>query len=147
MIIRFFVPGIPSTSGSKRGFVNPKTGGVIIAPTNSKKQKQWMSDVKKFGKEACGDGPLYLGPVILTIDFKLMRPKNHYGTGRNAGVLKKSAARYHLKKPDLTKLVRCTEDALKGVVWKDDSQVVRQNVGKYYSSKPGAQVIIECLEA
>lgn len=140
-MIEFFVPGIPSTSGSKKGFRNPKTGGVIIAPANSKKQKQWMSDVKKFASEAYS-GPVITGPVNLYVDFVFMRPKSHYGTGRNSGVLKMSAPVEYIKKPDLAKLVRCTEDALKGVVWKDDSQVIVHNTRKMYGDRPGTYVWI-----
>jgi len=142
--IEFFVPGVPSTSGSKRGFINRKTGGVIVAPANSKNQKQWMSDVKKFAQQN-DDFELIRGPVKLTIRFIFSRPKSHYGSGKNAEVLKKSAPQWHIKKPDLTKLVRCTEDALKGVIWLDDSQVVSQDVFKDYGYRPGAQIIITNL--
>jgi Holliday junction resolvase RusA-like endonuclease len=140
-MIEFFVPGIPKTSGSKKGYPNKKTGGVIIVPANSKDQKQWMSDVKKFAEQ-----PAYFelitGPVKLTLRFYFLRPKSHYGTGRNVGILKKSAPAFHTKTPDLTKLVRCTEDALKGVIWVDDRQVVSQDTFKDYGNPPGVHVII-----
>jgi Holliday junction resolvase RusA-like endonuclease len=48
--------------------------------------------------------------------------------------------------PDTTKLVRSTEDALKGICWRDDSQVVYQVASKEYAARggiPGADIKIE----
>jgi len=145
--ISFFVPGIPATSGSKSAYPykNKKTGrlGVAVAPA-SKRQKSWMGVVRLFAKENyCGD--VLTGPVSLSLVFYLPRPKSHFGTGRNAGKLKPSAKRYPTTTPDLTKLVRAVEDALKGVTWKDDSQVVYQHNTKLYGGRPGVEVTIRDL--
>lgn len=49
------------------------------------------------------------------------------------------------KKPDCSNLVKGIEDAIKGLVYKDDSQIVSLRVEKYYSEEPRAEVIIECI--
>jgi crossover junction endodeoxyribonuclease RusA len=41
---------------------------------------------------------------------------------------------YHTKRPDLDKLIRAVLDALKGVVYEDDSQVVNIEAMKVYES-------------
>lgn len=147
-IIKFFVPGIPKTAGSKSAYPFKKKNGklgVAVAPAN-KKQKVWMADVKYFARKAYLGNPV-TGPVILCIEFVLPRPKNHYGTGRNAGKLKPWAIDLpHTKTPDRTKLLRAAEDALKGVIWKDDSQVFDGRTIKRYGNKTGAYIKIEILE-
>lgn len=144
-MIKFFVPGRAASAGSKRAF-KTKDGKVVIAPA-SKFTKPWMDSVKWFAMKKVGSMCLLEGPLILTITFLLSRPKNHYGTGRNAGKLKLSAPPYPMVMPDLTKLVRAVEDALTGIIWKDDKQVVEQHTRKRYRDKPGAEILIETLEA
>jgi crossover junction endodeoxyribonuclease RusA len=62
--------------------------------------------------------------VELVVTFSLGRPANHWGTGRNAAVLKPTAPPYPTTAPDLDKLARAIGDALKGVAYADDAQIV-----------------------
>jgi Holliday junction resolvase RusA-like endonuclease len=48
-------------------------------------------------------------------------------------------------KPDLTKLLRAVEDALTGVVWRDDSQIIHQVVNKEYADVDMTSVFIQLL--
>jgi len=114
-----------------------------MSPAN-KRQKPWMADVKASAWAAT-EGIFYrplTGAVILKVQFQFTRPKSHYGSGKNAGQVKGSAPKYHITKPDLTKLTRAVEDALTGVIWRDDSQVVSQRPTKRYSDAPGALISI-----
>lgn len=49
------------------------------------------------------------------------------------------------KKPDVDNLVKSILDALSGVAYKDDSQVVELTIGKIYSENPLTIVTIEDL--
>lgn len=145
MDIDFFVPGIPATAGSKTGFYNPKIKRVIMAPAN-KRQKPWMSHVQACAMKNYSGTPT-TGPVKLRLLFHMPRPKNHYGTGKNAGRLKPTAPNKHTKRPDLTKMLRAVEDALTGIIWKDDSQVHAFQCEKRYTDEtPGVGIRIEGLE-
>lgn len=42
----------------------------------------------------------------------------------------------HTKKPDVDNLVKAVLDALNGVAWEDDSQIVRLSASKEYSAEP-----------
>lgn len=140
-MIEIRVVGIPAPGGSKRGFVNPRTGRVVIVE-DAKRNKTWRESVAQAALAAYR-GDALIGPVGVEVVFLMPRPKGHYGSGRNAGTLKRTAPCYHVTKPDATKLWRSTEDALTGLVWRDDAQVATQRVFKKYANKaPGAIIRI-----
>ena len=139
--ITFFVPGKPAPGGSKRQVFN-KTSKRSFIIDACKDSKPWKTDVKHFAHEAY-KGPLLLGPIKVRCTFYRARPKGHYGTGKNAGVLKASAPKYPTSKPDGSKLFRSTEDALTNVIWGDDAQVVTQTIKKRFSNTPGARIWIQ----
>ena len=152
MRISFFVPGIPKPAGSKRAFVR---GGRAIITEDCKTSKDWRGDVKRFAVDAVTqqytgtDAWQTLdGPLSLHVVFYMQRPKNHY---RKNGELKPDAPYHHAKRPDATKLLRGLEDALTGILWGDDAQIVRQEVEKRYiglgRNSPGAWVSVESIEA
>ncbi len=149
MIISFFVPGKAATAGSKKAFYIEKLKRAIITH-DSEKTKPWMNTVKFFAMNEYR-GPLLCGPIKLTMEFRRLRPKGHYGSGKNAHTLIKAGkdAPLPITKPDLTKLVRAAEDALKGVIWRDDSQVCIQETSKIYVDRdPGVQIdISEIIES
>lgn len=126
------VPG----SNTKRGFVNPKTGRVIIAD-KAKGKHGYTAALRMFAEQTAKDAGWIVtrSPVMLVIDFYFTRPVGHFGTGRNAGTVKASSPKHVTVKPDLTNLVKATEDALKGIVWHDDSQVVGMQLAKVYGEK------------
>lgn len=142
MTLSFYVPGVPQPGGSKKGFINPKTGRVIITE-DARRNKEWRSLVVMAARQA-HKGPPMEGPLILTIYFHVVRPKGHFRIGKNAGKLRENAPLYPVCKPDLTKLLRSTEDALTDAgIWRDDAQVVQQYITKEYAPKAGAHITIE----
>ena len=121
--ITITIYGKPATAGSKRGFYNAKLKRVLMVPHNPAKASSWRDAVRK----ACRDqyeGPMLMGAYGLHAIFHFSRPKSHYRTGKNAGLLRDSAPAFHTTKPDAGKLLRALEDALTGMLWKDDSQGV-----------------------
>lgn len=136
------VYGIPAPQGSKRAVAHNKTGRIVLMES-SKKVKPWRETVKWAVRDALGAREPFTGPVSVTAVFYLPRPKNHYGTGRNAGTVKESAPRYPATQPDVDKLARSTLDGCgEGGVWRDDAQVTALHVLKRYASRPGARIII-----
>lgn len=133
--VTFFVPGHPATAGSKKAFPYRKaTGGLGVRVTHDNpRTTSWMSVVRHFAHEAMNERPPMQGPVQMSLVFLMPRPKGHYRTGKNSHLLRDDAPRAPATKPDLTKLVRCAEDALRGVVWVDDSQVVSHVNSKHYA--------------
>jgi Holliday junction resolvase RusA-like endonuclease len=149
-MIAFNVYGIPGPQGSKKGIAitkkNKTTGvreytGKVAMLESSAKVKPWRAAVVEAAKAAL-PAPLP-GGVNVSITFYLPRPRAHYGTGRNSGVLKASAPLYPAVKPDVDKLVRATLDGLTTAgAYADDARVVDLHSSKRYADNraPGAYV-------
>ena len=146
------VSGIPAPQGSKRAYIIPAKGPRKARANlveSSSAVKPWRAAVVRDWT-AAGHPPAP-GAVSVSIVFRLPRPKAHYGTGRNAGKLR-AAVRWlwHVKKPDLDKLVRSTLDGLTTAgAYLDDSAVVILSVCKDYvrdGEEPGADVFVSHLQ-
>lgn len=144
--MRFRVYGIPQPGGSKRAFFNKSSGKGMVVDANPK-AKGWKDTVRASyidHLEKMGwDPPVLAGPILLRIMFIMPRPMAHFRADRIT--LKVGAPYFHTKKPDATKLLRSTEDALTKFIWADDSQVM-PFVWKVYGNKPGAVIHVESLE-
>lgn len=141
LVASFFVPGTPRPAGSKSAFPykSKKTGKMRVAMVDaSKHSPAWKKTIASYAWENYSGKPLE-GPVKLRLTFFMPRPKSHFRTGRFSGQLKDSAPLQHLFKPDLSKLFRCAEDALTGILYKDDAQIIEhESPRKHYedSSHP-----------
>lgn len=137
--ITIMVHGLPGPQGSKKHLGN----GVMVE--SSAKVKPWRQDVKyaAIGATAAVPGWTILdGPLAVAMTFTFARPKGHYRTGRNAHLLRDAAPIRPAVFPDLSKIVRSTEDALTGVVWYDDQRVVEYvRLGKYYAGTDAFDVL------
>lgn len=134
MTVAFIVYGLPRPAGSKRAFQHRSTGRIVVTDAN-KNSRQWKDDVAQTAGHAMRDRELLEGPLRLSLVFLLPRPKGHYGKN---GV-RPSAPRFPIVKPDLLKLARGIEDAMSGVVYRDDAQIVTETLQKTYTPE-SAQV-------
>jgi Holliday junction resolvase RusA-like endonuclease len=143
-MIMFFVRDTPRPGGSKRAFHSKGKTWIVDANKNT---KTWRESVRQAALKAYKGKPLKEA-LEVTHEFFFRRPSSHYGTGKNQNQLKLSAPKYHTKKPDLTKLIRSTEDALTGIIWVDDSQVISRTDLKRYCNleNEGASITIRIIE-
>ena len=122
-----------------------KNGRVLTVTRNDNPDVMaWRSGIAAAARQAYA-GPLLLGPLRLAITFYRPRPAGHFGTGKNAAQLKALAPALPITKPDTVKLARAVEDALTGVVWRDDSQVCKHILDKEFGTCFCTAVIIESL--
>lgn len=138
------IQGIPAPGGSKRGFYIAKLKRVVITDAGGERTKNWRAICAEAARQQYAGDPLQ-GPLQVTFMFFMPRPKGHYGTGKNASVLKPNAPTLHTSKPDALKLARSTEDALTGILWGDDAQTALLTVEKRYGTRPGCRVIVETM--
>lgn len=122
------VIGTPITQGSK---TRTRHG---MRDDNAARLRPWREAVKHAALDA--GIPRIDGPVSAGITFAFTRPRSHFGTGRNANVLRASAPRYPATRGsgDMDKLCRAVFDALTdAAVWADDSQVVQLDAVKVWT--------------
>jgi len=103
----------------------------------------WRQEVAAAAHSKMRDGPWKV-PVQVSCTFFFPRPKAHFGTGRNAETLRPSAPKRPAGKPDIDKLVRAVLDAMTGIVFSDDSQVVALDAMKLYADMETPGVTVDC---
>lgn len=113
--------------------------------SNARTLLPWRKTVADAAREALAGSdwnPLD-APVRLRATFYLARPKFH----SNSKGLRPAAPTHPAKRPDLDHLLRAVGDALTGIAWNDDSQVVAIRASKRYCAPDAAMqtpgVVIE----
>lgn len=139
--ITFTVAGMaPQPQGSKRHVGN----GVMVE--SCKNLKPWRFLVQQAAVSL--NHPTILGPVSLSCIFLFPRPKSHF---TSKGALRPTAPAFHSVKPDGSKCLRSTEDALVDAgLLQDDARIAMSSYTKRYttgSEHPGALITIIPLPA
>jgi Holliday junction resolvase RusA-like endonuclease len=148
-VLRFTVYGKAVSQGSKRVIpVKTKDGGVrhCIIEQTDKALRLWRSDVVAAARAAYTGGVM-LGAFRLALTFYRTRPQSHYGTGKHAGQLRDSAPRYPTTRHDTIKDARAIEDALTGVLWRDDSQICEHLIRKIFGECLRVDVEVQVLDS
>lgn len=139
-VLAITVHGTPGPQGSKRHV----GGGVMVE--SSKKVKPWRQDVKAAALDAIAAMPDWTpldGPLAASVVFTVREQPGSKPAWWPAGLRWSKALRWRpASTPDLSKLLRSTEDALTGVAWKDDARVVEYTrLAKYYAGYDAADVL------
>jgi crossover junction endodeoxyribonuclease RusA len=130
--VTFTVVGIAQPKGSTKAFV-PRGWTRPVVTSDNPRAKDWQHCVSMTAQSVAGDG-LFLGPVALRVSFALPRP---------ASLPKRVVG--HVRKPDVDKLLRAVGDALTGVLYRDDAQVVELHARKGYAeigTAPQAEITV-----
>ena len=136
MFIEFTVPGEPVAKGRARAFI--RCGK--IGHYTPDKTSNYANLVRLFASRAMGNKPLMTEAIWLTVDAYFSIPRSWpVRKQEDAEVMKIR----HLKKPDLTNILKSVEDAMNGVVWVDDSQVIQIRASKHYSRIPYVRIRAE----
>ena len=142
-ILEITVYGRPQQKGSKKAFIDPKTGHARLKDDNDKAMA-WQDAIRAVAGDEY-KGELIRGPVEVSATFMFVRPKNHYRTGKYADQLKANVPYFRISKPDTDKIVRTVLDGLKGIVYADDSQVQLGPCKKIYGERDAAIIRVETL--
>lgn len=140
-VLELVIYGRPAPQGSKRGFV---VHGRAVLRDDSHRTKPWKGQIAQLAGERWAGRQLLDGPLAFELTFYLARPRSHFKRDGSLGAVGRRKP-YPTGKPDTTKLVRAVEDALKGVVWTDDSRVVAQLNRKRYGEPERAEIRVFVL--
>jgi Holliday junction resolvase RusA-like endonuclease len=137
-MIQFTVYGEPVAQGRPR-FTTINGHAKAYDPAKSRDYKQYVRLVASQHKP---DKPLE-GALALQVNIYRSIPKSFSKkkhTQAENGEIRPTT------KPDVDNFLKVIKDALKGIVWKDDSQVVSAMVNKWYSEQPRVEVTCYRLE-
>lgn len=124
---RIEVLGTPVPEGSTKAIPYKSRDGatkVAIMHNKSSELMDWRYRIAKEYKESGGEYTEQYG-VDIHVEFIFTRPKSVKAEKRPNMTVK----------PDVDKLLRAVMDALTGVAYKDDSQVVSVTAAKRYGGK------------
>lgn len=124
--ISFTVYGVGKPKGSTKAFM-PKGARFPVVTSDNKGLKGWEQTIRgelqvvMATTDKATLAAIFGSPVAVGLRFHLPRPKS------------KKKAKYPTTKPDVDKLARAAIDALSGVAFKDDNQVVAVQARKVYA--------------
>jgi len=137
-MINEFIYGTPKPQPRPRAFVRGNRASVY----NPKSANEWKRAIALGLHRFHGMKETAVFHVELSFFFE--RPKSHFGTGKNANLLKSTASKKHNQKPDLDNLMKAPLDVLSNInFWIDDSQVVSSTITKAWADKyPSGMLIL-----
>jgi Holliday junction resolvase RusA-like endonuclease len=138
-VIEFEVRGEPVPAGRPRAGKTRKGRTVLYDPAKSRNFKQYV----KLVASQHAPKALITGPIILEVDVFRPIPKSF--SKKKASQAEEKRLR-PTTKPDTSNYVKLVEDALNGVIYKDDSQIVSLIVKKFYSGTPRIRVLVDEIE-
>lgn len=109
--------------------------GVTASHYDPANCKDWKRTVLAQCIDARPPAPVE-GPLLMALEFYLPRPLS---------LPKKEL--HHVKRPDLDNLAKAIKDALRGTIYRDDSQITDLIVSKRYSPGTGVLIRIERVVA
>lgn len=145
--ITFTVYGQALTAGNKtpipihvHGKPLMRNGRIVTRVVEGNpKTKDWKAAVSIAARQAY-QGDLLRGPLQLSLTFYRPRPGGHLGKN---GLNKSGRDNpFPITRPDTVKLTRAIEDALTGVIWKDDSQIVRHALAKDWGEPSRVEITV-----
>lgn len=134
-MLELMVVGAPVPKGRPKFSTR---NGFITAYTPAKTRNAEKDIEDAFKAEFPNHKPLD-GPIRVRLHFWMPIPSS-------LSQKKKQAIKgtFHSKKPDLDNLVKLVTDALNGVAWKDDNQIVKVEACKTYCyGNPGTFIEVE----
>ncbi|HCF3424707.1 TPA: RusA family crossover junction endodeoxyribonuclease [Pseudomonas aeruginosa] len=140
MIIKFSVDGAPRGKGRPRA---ARTGAGVRMYT-PKQTEDYERSIAMAAQKALAGRPLIAGPVL--IELRMFHPiPRSWSKKRQAMALIGEVM--PTVKCDADNCLKAVCDALNGVAWKDDTQVVNVMLAKRYAEVPRVEVKIVPLMA
>jgi len=143
--IKFTIPGTPGQDRHQSAARKAKSGRMFVVHYPDKGNKMFRNLVKMAWDTALGDKgidafPPHLGPVRMKVKAFFLQPKTGWPKWRReAHAIKPEAC---LKKPDAVNIFKAVEEGLKGIAFRDDSQVFCI-ADKYWSDVARTEIEIQ----
>ena len=131
----FTVEGPPQGKGRPRF----RRAGNFVTTYTDQKTKTYEQTIKAWAQRAIGSGSPLEGPLSVDLYIRCPVPVS---TSKKRTEACLQNAELPTKKPDIDNVIKIFLDAMNGIVYKDDTQVVRLSAKKGYSLVPGVDVCV-----
>lgn len=138
MMISFIVPGAVVGKGRPRF---ARRGNFVTTYTPDK-TASYENLVKVKAEEAMQGNALLDGAVSVDIELKISPPSSWSQKKQQQAL---SGLIYPTNKPDLDNCAKGIFDAMNNIVFRDDKQVVKLTITKFYASIPMAKVEVKAI--
>lgn len=135
-IVMYTVYGEPVGKGRPRF---ARRGAFTHAYT-PEKTKTYEDEIRMMARAAMGSSEVLDTPVTVAIYIRVGIPASFSKQKRKdalAGILKPT------KKPDADNILKCFLDAMNGIVYLDDKQVVNIHLTKLYAEIPAVEIMVK----
>jgi Holliday junction resolvase RusA-like endonuclease len=141
--IDFIVPTIPKPQPRQRHRVITSGGRAFAHNYTPTKDpvNAFKATVQMAAAQAYEGAPL-AGPLEVDMQFVMPRPKSLVWKKRPM------PRQWDARKPDRDNLMKSVQDALNGLLWADDSQIVAGNVEKFIAAgdeQPHVRIVVKVL--
>lgn len=121
-VITFEVPGQPIAQQRPRA----ASRGKFVTIYDAKESRAAKAHVALYAGLAQGNKPMELGPLSATVDFYIKKPKSK--------IRKHSTPfPYPNSKPDIDNMIKLVFDAINGITFKDDNQIIELHCRKKWA--------------
>jgi Holliday junction resolvase RusA-like endonuclease len=138
-VAAFRIPGKPQAW--QRAGISRRRGRPVVhfTPAETRAFKRVVALLAKAAM--AGRKPVH-GPLVLDATFCMPIPRSWPKRDQLAA---EQGLVFPTSRPDIDNLIKGVKDALTGIVWVDDCQVVRTHLQKVYSRAPSTDVVVREL--
>ena len=140
MELTLTIPGEPCAQGRPRF----STHGGFVKAYDPEKSRNYKAYVKMCAIKSMQEKGLTRTEKALSIEVRAFMsiPPSKSKKFKQAAVL---GIERPTKKPDVDNIFKCVTDAMSGIAYKDDKQIVAATVNKWYAEVPRVEVLIRII--
>lgn len=142
--IQFSIPGNPTAWGRthNRIITSAKTGKQFVSNYTPAKTRSEEGVVRHLAALEMGMSPPFDGPVQIALAFMMPIPASFSKAARDDAL---NDRRFPTTKPDFDNLTKLVTDAMNGIVYHDDRQIVTAYITKRFSAQPTVRVWVKAV--
>ena len=134
--VQYSVPGEPRGKGRPRF---AKRGNFVKTYTDAK-TASYEDQIRFYALKAMGDSKVIEGAVRVFVSIRMAVPKSYSAKRREACL---NGFDKPLKKPDWDNVAKSICDAMNGVIYVDDTQIVEAHITKQYAHQAEVVVLVQ----
>jgi Holliday junction resolvase RusA-like endonuclease len=134
--VQYSVPGEP------RGKGRPKFArrGNFVKTYTDAKTASYEDQIRFYALKAMGDSKVIEGAVRVFVSIRMAVPKSYSQKRREACL---NGLDKPLKKPDWDNVAKSICDAMNGIIYVDDTQIVEAHITKQYAQQAEVVVLVQ----